>query len=176
MSIHKLPFGRHVFQHVTVAQFPMSAKFVFLTLQNKCNRLKLNTKKCVCICGVITARVCGKVMFSCADPVLFGRNVCDNERIGSCLGGGVHTGSASGSATDVFILCVCVCLSVCLLVCVSVCVIGGSRGDAAGLPPPTGSISFVFAYVFTKKCTCWRSAPPPPTGNPGSTTVCVCTG
>ena len=31
-------------------------------------------------------------------------------------------------------------------------------------PPPTGSISFVFAYVFAEKCTCQRSAPPPPMG------------
>ena len=56
--------------------------------------------------------------------------------------------------------------------------IGGSRGGAAGAPPPTGSISFVFAYVFVKKYTCRRLAPPPPptgrrpppTGNPGSAT------
>ena len=28
--------------------------------------------------------------------------------------------------------------------------------------PPTGSISFVFAYVFTEKCTHQRLSPPPP--------------
>ena len=38
-------------------------------------------------------------------------------------------------------------------------------------PPPTGSISFVFAYIFAEKCMRRRSAPPPPpTGNPGSAT------
>ena len=46
---------------------------------------------------------------------------------------------------------------------------GGGRRQCA--PTPTGSISFVFAYVFAEKCTCWRSAPPPPpTQNPGSAT------
>ena len=41
-------------------------------------------------------------------------------------------------------------------------------------PPPTGPNSFVFTYVFTKKCLCRRLAPPPtrvgdpPTGNSGS--------
>ena len=47
--------------------------------------------------------------------------------------------------------------------------IGGSRGVPWHVPPPpTGSISFIFTYVFTKKCTHWRlvppngSAPPPP--------------
>ena len=45
-------------------------------------------------------------------------------------------------------------------------------------PPPTESISFVFAYVFAEKCTHWRLAPPPrvgapPTGNPGSATVWI---
>ena len=54
-------------------------------------------------------------------------------------------------------------------------VIGGSRGGAAAPPPPTGSISFVFTYVFAEKCTRRRLAPPPPpppppTGNPGSAT------
>ena len=35
------------------------------------------------------------------------------------------------------------------------------QGGAAGArPPPTGSISFVFAYVFVEKCTCRRLAPP----------------
>ena len=42
--------------------------------------------------------------------------------------------------------------------------------------PPTGSNSFIFAYVFAEKHTCWRSAPPnrsapPQTENPGSTTA-----
>ena len=41
--------------------------------------------------------------------------------------------------------------------------IGGSRG-ALPAPPPTGSISFIFAYVFAKKCMRQRLAPPPPTG------------
>ena len=40
--------------------------------------------------------------------------------------------------------------------------IGGSRGGAAARAPPTGSISFVFTYVFAEKCTRWRLAPPPP--------------
>ena len=48
-------------------------------------------------------------------------------------------------------------------------------GSPRARPPPTGSISFVFAYVFAKKCTHRRLAPPqqvgaPPTGNPGSAT------
>ena len=33
-------------------------------------------------------------------------------------------------------------------------------GGAAGTCPPTGSISFVFTYVFAKKCTHQRLAPP----------------
>ena len=51
-------------------------------------------------------------------------------------------------------------------------------GGTAGMrpTPQRGSISFIFAYVFAKKCTCWRSATPqwvgaPPTGNPGSATA-----
>ena len=41
--------------------------------------------------------------------------------------------------------------------------------------PPTGSISFIFAYIFAKKCMRRRLAPPqwvgaPLTGNPGSAT------
>ena len=49
-------------------------------------------------------------------------------------------------------------------------------GGAAGMPPPpTGSISFVFAYVFMEKCMHQRSVPllwvsAPPMGNPGSAT------
>ena len=35
---------------------------------------------------------------------------------------------------------------------------GGCHGAR---PPPTGSISFVFTYIFTEKCTRWRLAPPP---------------
>ena len=54
----------------------------------------------------------------------------------------------------------------------TVIVIGGSRGRRRRTPPPTGSVSFVFAYVFAEKCTRQRSVPPP-TGNPGSTTGCV---
>ena len=39
--------------------------------------------------------------------------------------------------------------------------IGGSGGAAGTCPRPrTGSNSFVFAYVFTEKCLCWRLAPP----------------
>ena len=33
-------------------------------------------------------------------------------------------------------------------------------------PPPTGSNSFVFAYVFAKKCPRWRSVPPQWLGAP----------
>ena len=46
--------------------------------------------------------------------------------------------------------------------------------------PQTGSNSFVFTYVFAKKCPRQRSAPPtarrppPPTGNPGSATGMTC--
>ena len=48
-------------------------------------------------------------------------------------------------------------------------------GVAASVHPPTGSNSFVFAYVFAKKHPHQRSAPPngsvpPPMGNPGSAT------
>ena len=42
------------------------------------------------------------------------------------------------------------------------------RGAAGARPPATGSISFVFAYVFTEKCMRRRLAPPnrsaPPNG------------
>ena len=31
---------------------------------------------------------------------------------------------------------------------------------AASACPPTGSISFIFAYVFAEKCMCQRLAPP----------------
>ena len=34
-------------------------------------------------------------------------------------------------------------------------------GGAAGASPPTGSNSFIFAYVFAKKCPHRRSALPP---------------
>ena len=37
--------------------------------------------------------------------------------------------------------------------------IGGSRGAPAA-PPPTGSISFVFTYIFAEKCTHRRLASP----------------
>ena len=54
--------------------------------------------------------------------------------------------------------------------------IGGSRGAPPACAPPTGSISFIFAYVFAEKCMRQRLAPPngsarPPTGNPGSATA-----
>ena len=56
-------------------------------------------------------------------------------------------------------------------------IIGGSRGalPACAPPPPNRNNFFVFTYVFAKKCTHRRSAPPtgwrpPPTGNPGSAT------
>ena len=39
---------------------------------------------------------------------------------------------------------------------------GGRRRRAP--PPTTGSISFVFAYVFAKKCMCWRLVPPQQVG------------
>ena len=52
-------------------------------------------------------------------------------------------------------------------------------GGATGMrppPPPIGSNSFVFTYVFAKKCPHRRlvlpnSSAPPPTGNSGSATV-----
>ena len=54
---------------------------------------------------------------------------------------------------------------------------GWRRRHALPPPPPTGSNSLVFAYVFAKKCPCRRLAPapmaqcpPPPMGNPGSAT------
>ena len=48
------------------------------------------------------------------------------------------------------------------------------------MPTPTGSISFVFTYVFAEKCAHQRLAPPqrvsaPPTGNPGSATGTLAT-
>ena len=56
-------------------------------------------------------------------------------------------------------------------------IIGGSRGVplAHAPPPPTGSNSFIFAYVFAEKHPCRRSALPqrlgaPQTRNPGSAT------
>ena len=40
--------------------------------------------------------------------------------------------------------------------------IGGSRGGGrARRTPPMGPNSFVFTYIFTKKCPRWRSTPPP---------------
>ena len=55
---------------------------------------------------------------------------------------------------------------------------GGHHWRVPPPPSPTGSISFIFAYIFAKKCTHWRLAPPqqvgtPPRGNPGSATA-VC--
>ena len=49
----------------------------------------------------------------------------------------------------------------------------------ASVHSPTGSISFIFTYVFAEKCTRWRLAPPPigwrpQTGNPGSASAGVC--
>ena len=69
--------------------------------------------------------------------VLFGKNVCENERIGSCRG---HApGTPSRSANEMIH-------------------IGGSRGVLPTHAPlsPTGSNSFVFAHDFTKKRTCQR--------------------
>ena len=48
-------------------------------------------------------------------------------------------------------------------------------GRAGRTPPPMGPYSFVFTYIFTKRCPHRRSMPPlkgarPPTGNPGSAT------
>ena len=66
--------------------------------------------------------------------------------------------------------------------CVSILLraaIGGSgEGRRRHVPPPTGSISFIFAHVFAEKCTRQRLAPPqqvsaPPTANPGSATGCI---
>ena len=41
----------------------------------------------------------------------------------------------------------------------------GALADPGGvlwhMPPPTGSIFFVFAYVFAEKCMRWRLVPPP---------------
>ena len=39
-------------------------------------------------------------------------------------------------------------------------IIGRSRGCCQHMPPPTGSISFVFAYIFAKMCMHRRLAPP----------------
>ena len=33
-------------------------------------------------------------------------------------------------------------------------------GHAGCIPPPMGPNSFIFAYIFTKKCPCQRSTPP----------------
>ena len=43
--------------------------------------------------------------------------------------------------------------------CGNIC-IGGSRGACRAHAPPTGPNSFVFAYIFAKKCPCRRSTPP----------------
>ena len=56
--------------------------------------------------------------------------------------------------------------------------IGGSRG-CVWCTPPMGPNSFIFAYIFTKKCPCQRSTTPlmgahPPMGNPGSATGWYC--
>ena len=45
---------------------------------------------------------------------------------------------------------------------------GGATG--VRLPPPMGSNSFVFTFIFAKKHPNRRSVPPPTTGNPGSAT------
>ena len=49
-------------------------------------------------------------------------------------------------------------------------------GGRARRTPPMGPNSFIFAYIFTKKCPHRRSMPPqrvhaPPMGNPGSATA-----
>ena len=46
--------------------------------------------------------------------------------------------------------------------------IGGSGGACLAQAPPTGPNSFVFAYLFAKKCPRRRSTPP--MGNSGSAT------
>ena len=38
---------------------------------------------------------------------------------------------------------------------------GLGRGRAGRTAPPMGPNSFIFAYIFTEKCPCWRSTPPP---------------
>ena len=45
--------------------------------------------------------------------------------------------------------------------CISLVDLGGGGGERAGhTPPPMGPNSFIFAYIFTKKCPHWRSTPP----------------
>ena len=51
----------------------------------------------------------------------------------------------------------------------------GRSGGIPGMHPPTGSNSFIFAYVFTKKHTCQQLVPLQQVGaplmkNPGSAT------
>ena len=38
--------------------------------------------------------------------------------------------------------------------------IGGSGGACRRTSPPTGPNSFIFAYIFTEKCSRWRPKPP----------------
>ena len=52
---------------------------------------------------------------------------------------------------------------------ISVCIGGSGGAPSAHASPPTGSISFVFVYIFAEKCTHQRLAPPngsapPPNG------------
>ena len=56
--------------------------------------------------------------------------------------------------------------------CTRYVVIGGSRGGAAGMPPPPNRIHFFhFRIHFHRKVYASEvGAPPPPTGNPGSAT------
>ena len=58
-------------------------------------------------------------------------------------------------------------------------IIGGSTYKIFRRTPPTGSNSFIFTYIFTKKHPRQRSTPPkmgprPPMGNPRSTPENVC--
>ena len=120
---------------------------------------------------------------------LFGENVCENERIGSCRGGGMHRNILCvdppmhdkalfgfflpPSQDQCFILVPSTVVTASVIVHRRCCHLYFkllSLADPGSItnvrPPPTGSNSFIFTNIFAKKRPGWRLAPPQWLGAP----------